>query len=332
MDLIRRAAAACGDRAAHSRARGVRPAADGASGCSPASRCLPPTSTPDAAWLADWQAAGQGRRARSSTAESGGDRPPSPARPWPPRSGTGPRTTPCCSWRRPGRSARSRRSPAGAIGLRVIGNRGANGIDGLVSTAWGAALAHQAPGGGPALALLGDLAFLHDHNGLLVGADEPRPDLVIVVMDNDGGGIFHQLEQGRPEHAGSFERVFGTPLGRDLVAVAQAAGVSAVAVVDLAGLDQALDRGDVGRGGARGRGPTSPTGRPRRTLMAAVRGAVADRSVRTAGRDEPGIRGRRSSRWTSSCACRRRREPSDRRRASFPRRATSGSRSGSSTR
>ena len=125
-------------------------------------------------------------------------------------------------------------------GLRVIGNRGANGIDGLVSTAWGAALAHQAQGGGPAVALLGDLAFLHDHNGLLAGPDEPQPDLVVVVIDNNGGGIFHQLEQGRPEHSASFERLFGTPQGRDLVAVAESAGVPAVAVTDLAGLDAAV--------------------------------------------------------------------------------------------
>ena len=128
-------------------------------------------------------------------------------------------------------------------GLRVIGNRGANGIDGLVSTAWGAALAHQAQGGGPGLALLGDLAFLHDHNGLLAGPEEPRPDLVVVVIDNDGGGIFHQLEQGRPEFADSFERLFGTPQARDLVAVAEAAGVPAVRVSDTAGLTAAITEG-----------------------------------------------------------------------------------------
>ena len=126
-------------------------------------------------------------------------------------------------------------------GLRVIGNRGANGIDGLVSTAWGAALAHQHLGGGPGIAVLGDLAFLHDHNGLLVGADEPRPDLVVVVIDNDGGGIFHQLEQGRAEYADSFERVFATPLGRDLVAMARAVGLPARRVMDLAELDEALE-------------------------------------------------------------------------------------------
>ena len=138
----------------------------------------------------------------------------------------------------------------------VIGNRGASGIDGLVSTAWGAALAHQTPRstvhvddegmaevvtvtGGTAYALLGDLAFLHDHNGLIVGDDEPRPDLVIVVVDNDGGGIFGQLEQQGTEH---FERVFGTPLGLDLEAVAKAAAVDHVrTVTDVAALVDAID-------------------------------------------------------------------------------------------
>lgn len=142
----------------------------------------------------------------------------------------------------------------------VLGNRGASGIDGLVSTAWGAALAHQATRtavsvdeagaaevvsvtGGTTYALLGDLAFLHDHNGLVVGDDEPRPDLVIVVVDNDGGGIFGQLEQAGTEH---FERVFGTPLGLDLAAVAKAAAVDHVAVVeDVTSLVSALDEATV---------------------------------------------------------------------------------------
>ena len=133
-----------------------------------------------------------------------------------------------------------------------------------MSTAWGAALAHQTTRtavnvddeggaevitvtGGTAYALLGDLAFLHDHNGLLVGDEEPRPDLVIVVVDNDGGGIFGQLEQAGSEH---YERVFGTPLGLDLAAVAKAAAVDDVTVVDdvtglVAALDEATARGSV---------------------------------------------------------------------------------------
>ncbi len=124
-------------------------------------------------------------------------------------------------------------------GLTVLANRGASGIDGLVSAAAGAALAHQRGGGGPAVALLGDLAFLHDAPGLFLGPDEPRPDLVLVVASNDGGGIFSQLEPaGFPE---SFERVFGTPHGGALKQVAEAAGIPAVTLDRAAGLDSALD-------------------------------------------------------------------------------------------
>ncbi|HWE91305.1 MAG TPA: 2-succinyl-5-enolpyruvyl-6-hydroxy-3-cyclohexene-1-carboxylic-acid synthase [Pseudonocardiaceae bacterium] len=99
--------------------------------------------------------------------------------------------------------------------LLVLANRGVAGIDGSVSTAAGLALGL----GEPTYALLGDLTFLHDINGLLTGPAEPRPDLTIVVCNDNGGGIFALLEQGAPEHAASFERVFGTPHDADLAAL-----------------------------------------------------------------------------------------------------------------
>ena len=106
-------------------------------------------------------------------------------------------------------------------GVVVRSNRGVAGIDGTISTAVGAALAHD----GPTVALLGDLTFLHDTTGLVIGPDEARPDLTIVVLDDRGGGIFHLLEQGAPEHAAAFERVFGTPHTVDLAALCAAMGV-----------------------------------------------------------------------------------------------------------
>lgn len=102
--------------------------------------------------------------------------------------------------------------PAGQRRL-VIGNRGLAGIDGLVSTAIGAALARDST---RAVAYLGDLAFLHDGNGLLLGPAEPRPQLTVVVANDDGGSIFTALEPGQPAYAGAFERVFATPVGADL--------------------------------------------------------------------------------------------------------------------
>ncbi|MGE5293006.1 MAG: 2-succinyl-5-enolpyruvyl-6-hydroxy-3-cyclohexene-1-carboxylic-acid synthase [Micromonosporaceae bacterium] len=126
-------------------------------------------------------------------------------------------------------------------GLRVLASRGASGIDGLVSSAIGAALAHQAAGGGPAAALLGDLALLHDFGGLSLGPDEPRPDLAIVVVNNDGGGIFSLLEQAA--FPGPFERVFGTPHGSDLAAAAAAVRVPYERLQGAADLAEALAPG-----------------------------------------------------------------------------------------
>jgi 2-succinyl-5-enolpyruvyl-6-hydroxy-3-cyclohexene-1-carboxylate synthase len=128
-------------------------------------------------------------------------------------------------------------------GLTVLANRGVAGIDGTISTAIGAALAHQGAGGGPAFALMGDLTFLHDLTGLLTGEGEVVPDLTVVVPDNDGGGIFAQLEPGQPQYAAGFRRVFGTPHGRDLVSVARALGWAATAVSDAGQLVAALGAG-----------------------------------------------------------------------------------------
>jgi 2-succinyl-5-enolpyruvyl-6-hydroxy-3-cyclohexene-1-carboxylate synthase len=123
-------------------------------------------------------------------------------------------------------------------GVSPYGNRGVSGIDGTVSTAVGVALARP----GPAYALMGDLTFLHDANGLVVGPGEPRPDLTVVVVNDDGGGIFTLLEQGAPEHAGAFERVFGTPHGVDLAALCLATGTRHVRVAGLDGLVAELGR------------------------------------------------------------------------------------------
>jgi 2-succinyl-5-enolpyruvyl-6-hydroxy-3-cyclohexene-1-carboxylate synthase len=126
-------------------------------------------------------------------------------------------------------------------GIRVLASRGASGIDGTASAAIGAALAHQAAGGGPAVALLGDLAFLHDAPGLIVGPGEPAPNLCLVVVNNDGGGIFSLLEQAAfAGPSGPFERVFGTPHGADLGQLAAAAGLPYTRLEHLGDLRAAL--------------------------------------------------------------------------------------------
>jgi 2-succinyl-5-enolpyruvyl-6-hydroxy-3-cyclohexene-1-carboxylate synthase len=121
-------------------------------------------------------------------------------------------------------------------GIKVRSNRGVAGIDGTVSTAIGAALAHEgsheqtgsrsrAGGDIPprTIALIGDLTFVHDSSGLLIGPTEPVPaNLTIVVSNDNGGGIFELLEQGDPRFSDISARVFGTPHDVDVGALCRA--------------------------------------------------------------------------------------------------------------
>ena len=97
----------------------------------------------------------------------------------------------------------------GPEGVRFASNRGANGIDGLVSTSAGLA----AGSGSRTWAVLGDLALFHDIGGL--AAASQAPDLRLIVIDNSGGGIFHFLPQAETMDEAEFEALLGTPAGRD---------------------------------------------------------------------------------------------------------------------
>jgi 2-succinyl-5-enolpyruvyl-6-hydroxy-3-cyclohexene-1-carboxylate synthase len=108
-------------------------------------------------------------------------------------------------------------------GVDVFGNRGASGIDGIVSTAFGIASQRKSA----TVCVLGDLAFFHDQNGLLWSREEDAP-VVFVLVDNDGGGIFHALPIAN--HEPQFTRYFATPHGLDL---AKAAALHDLDVVDV---------------------------------------------------------------------------------------------------
>ena len=119
-------------------------------------------------------------------------------------------------------------------GIKVRSNRGVAGIDGTVSTAIGAALAHD----GRTVALIGDLTFVHDSSGLLIGPTEPTPrNLTIVVSNDNGGGIFELLEQGDPRFSDVSSRIFGTPHDVDVGALCRAYHVESrqIEVDDLVG-------------------------------------------------------------------------------------------------
>jgi 2-succinyl-5-enolpyruvyl-6-hydroxy-3-cyclohexene-1-carboxylate synthase len=114
--------------------------------------------------------------------------------------------------------------------VEVHANRGANGIDGVVSTAIGLAAGDPSR---PTALLIGDLALLHDSNALL-GAVARGIDLVIVVVDNDGGGIFSFLPQADALSVEPFEQLYGTPHGLDLVPFVSAFGVPCARLTDVA--------------------------------------------------------------------------------------------------
>jgi 2-succinyl-5-enolpyruvyl-6-hydroxy-3-cyclohexene-1-carboxylate synthase len=117
----------------------------------------------------------------------------------------------------------------------VHSNRGANGIDGIIATGIGVAIATEQP----TVVLLGDVAFCHDQSSLTSLAARQLP-LTIVVVDNDGGGIFSFLPQRAALTTERFEQLFGTPHGTDLVSLARAHGLGARTVSTTGELVQAL--------------------------------------------------------------------------------------------
>ena len=108
---------------------------------------------------------------------------------------------------------------------RAFGNRGANGIDGLISAATGSALVSATP----TYALAGDLSTFHDMNAI-ASAGRLGANLTVVVVNNDGGGIFHFLPQ--VEFPEVFERHFGTPHGLDFESIAVSLGARAATLTD----------------------------------------------------------------------------------------------------
>jgi 2-succinyl-5-enolpyruvyl-6-hydroxy-3-cyclohexene-1-carboxylate synthase len=114
--------------------------------------------------------------------------------------------------------------------VTVHANRGANGIDGVIATSLGVARRS----GAPTFVLLGDVAAIHDASTLLSlsgpSSVGPSIDLRIVVINNDGGGIFHHLPQAATVDDETFESLYGTPHGIDFTALASSLRIPSVSI------------------------------------------------------------------------------------------------------
>jgi 2-succinyl-5-enolpyruvyl-6-hydroxy-3-cyclohexene-1-carboxylate synthase len=169
--------------------------------------------------------------------------------------------------------------PAPDPAATVYANRGLAGIDGTISTATGLALG----GRQETTVLLGDVTFLHDAGGLLLGTGEEVPDLRIVVLNDAGGAIFDLLEHGAVRDGGRYgdvvERLFATPHSADIAALAAAYGVGHALVTTTAGLAEALGRPVQGRSIVEVRTDRSALrqlhGRIKDAVSAAVTGVLA---------------------------------------------------------
>ena len=133
--------------------------------------------------------------------------------------------------------------PAGEWAVRCLANRGANGIDGVTSSALGVA----AVTAGPVVLVIGDLSFYHDLNGLLA-AKLHGLRATIVVVNNDGGGIFSFLPQAGAVSAERFEQLFGTPIGLDYAAAAALYGATFHRVDEWGEFRSAVAAGVAGEG------------------------------------------------------------------------------------
>ena len=119
--------------------------------------------------------------------------------------------------------------------VTVISNRGANGIDGIISTGIGA----SAASGGPCLILVGDIAATHDVGGL-IAAGRLQSNVVIMVIDNGGGAIFSFLPIAQKFDAEIFNNLFTTPHQTNLLEIATSAGIESTAIKSLPDIEQLL--------------------------------------------------------------------------------------------